>query len=197
MSEKKRLSAIDGFIKKANKWQEEMAMLRELFLDAELVETVKWRHPCYMYENKNTAIIQDFKEYCAIMFIKGVLLDDPHQLLYAVGESASQRQLRFTDVKEIEEKKDIIRLYIQMAIELEISGKKVKSTEVNSLELPKELEDKFAIDPNYRNVFYALTPGRQKAYIFYFAKAKKSETRVLRIEKALPDILNGLGPNGK
>lgn len=193
----KRLSAIDGFIRSAKKWQDEMAFLREILIESGLKETVKWRHPCYMYENANIAIIQDFNDYCAMMFIKGVLMDDPHQLLQEVGQSASQRQLRFTDIGKMAEQKEVIRLYIQIAIELERSGAKITPTSVESLEVPEELTDKFEEDDSYKEAFDKLTPGRQKAYIFHIMKAKKSETRRDRIEKAYPDILKGLGPNGR
>ncbi len=193
----KRTSAIDGFIKKAKKWNEEMSLLRDILLEADLTETAKWMHPCYMYEESNMIIIQDFKDYCALMFIKGVLMEDPHQLLHPVGQSASSRQLRFTDVKTIEEQKDIINLYIQEAVRVEKSGEKVPETTLDSLDFPQELLDKFEEDPDYEEAFNKLTQGRQKAYVFHFNKAKKSETRVSRIEKALPDIQKGLGPNGR
>lgn len=193
----KKTSAIDGFIKKAKKWNEEMSLLREILLETDLTETAKWMHPCYMYEESNLIIIQDFKNYCALMFIKGVLMEDPHQLLHPVGQSASSRQLRFTDVKTIEEQKDIIDLYIQEAIRVEKSGEKVPETSLDSLDFPQELLDRFEEDPDYEEAFNKLTPGRQKAYIFHFNKAKKTETRVSRIEKALPDIQKGLGPNGR
>ena len=198
MSEKReRLSAVDAFIKHASRWSAEMGALREILLMANLEEMIKWRHPCYAYEGKNLAIIQDFKEYCALMFVKGVLMEDPHQLLVKVGDSASNRQLRFTDIEEVNSKEEIIKLYIEIAIGVEKRGEKLHSTPVDSIELPKELINKFEEDTSYQEAFYSLTPGRQKAYIFYFSKAKKVETRNTRIENALPNILDGLGPNGR
>lgn len=198
MSKKReRLSAVDAFIKHASRWSVEMGALREILLNANLEEMIKWRHPCYAYEGKNLAIIQDFKEYCALMFVKGVLMEDPYQLLIQVGDSASNRQLRFTDIEEVIDKEEIIKLYIDIAIGVEQSGGKLKSTSVDSIDLPKELIDKFEEDSSYKEAFYSLTPGRQKAYIFHISKAKKVETRNTRIEKALPNILEGLGPKGK
>ena len=170
----KRTSAVDGFIRSAKKWNEEMALLREILLEKGLTETVKWRHPCYMYEEANVVILQDFKEYCAVMFIKGVLMEDPHQLLIPVGDSASQRQLRFKDRDTIMDQRDIIRIYIDSAIALEKEGAKLAPTKVESLDMPQELMDKFEEDPTYEEAFKALTPGRQKAYIFQFGQAKKA-----------------------
>ncbi len=197
MNEPKKTSAVDGFIRSAKKWQDEMALLREILLDSGMEETVKWRHPCYMHKNHNVAIIQDFKEYYAILFVKGVLMDDPHQLLIPVGESASQRQLRFNNLETLKEQQEIIQRYIHIAMILEEKGTKLESTKIETLEMPTELLERFEEDNVYENAFRALTPGRQKAYIFHFNKAKKSETRRLRIDKALPTILEGLGPNGR
>lgn len=193
----RRTSAVDGFIRSAKKWQDEMALLRDLLLACGLTETLKWRHPCYMHGDKNVAIIQDFKDYCAIMFIKGVLMEDPHQLLIPVGDSASQRQLRYREMATLSDQNDLIKWYIQQAIDLENQGAQIEPTKVESLEMPQELLDRFEADPVYESAFKDLTPGRQKAYIFHFAKAKKVETRQGRIEQALPKILEGLGPNGK
>ncbi|MCM3584753.1 YdeI family protein [Mesobacillus maritimus] len=187
---------VDEFLSQATTWKEEMAKLRRIILDCELTEELKWRTPCYMFQNKNIVIIQPFKEYFAVMFFKGVLLKDPNDILIAPGEnSQTQRQIRFTNAREIDEMESNLKAYIQEAILVEKAGLKVESKKITEFIIPEELQSKFAEMPALKTAFEALTPGRQKAYLLYFSKAKQSKTRQSRIEKYTQQIFDGKGLN--
>ncbi|QGG51659.1 YdeI/OmpD-associated family protein [Lysinibacillus pakistanensis] len=186
---------VDEFISKAKKWQEEYRTLRKIVLDCELTEEFKWMHPCYTLNNKNIVLIHGFKEYCALLFHKGALLQDTHGILIQQTENVqAARQIRFTNVQEIVEKEAIIKDYVSEAIAVEKAGLEVelkKDTET----IPDELQQKFEEEPALKTAFEALTPGRHRAYILYFSQAKQSKTRVSRIEKYTQQIFNGKGLN--
>jgi uncharacterized protein YdeI (YjbR/CyaY-like superfamily) len=187
---------VNEFLCNELKWKEEFQKLRSIVLDCGLTEELKWRLPCYMYENSNIVIIQGFKEYCALMFFKGVLLKDPNDVLVSPGKnSQAQRQIRFTNVQEIEQLEPIIKAYISEAIEVEKAGVKVSLKKTEEYTFPEELQKKFEEMPSLKSAFETLTPGRQRAYILYFSKAKQSKTRESRIEKYAPKILEGKGLN--
>jgi uncharacterized protein YdeI (YjbR/CyaY-like superfamily) len=185
---------VDQFLEKVTKWKKEMALLREIVLDSkELEEDYKWMHPCYTLQGKNVVLIHGFKEYCALLFHKGALLKDPEGILIQQTENVqSARQIRFTGITQINQQKAIIKDYIKEAIEIERSGKKVTLKETKDFPMPEEFQKRLK-DRQLKNAFYALTPGRQRAYLFYFSQAKLSQTRESRIEKYIPKIFDGKG----
>lgn len=184
---------IDRFINHAKTWQEEMATIRSIVLGCGLTEELKWRLPCYTLEGDNIVIIQGFKEYCALMFFKGALLKDSKKILKAPGNSQAARQIRFKNTKEVEKLKSVIKSYIKEAIKIEKSGEKVTLKKTEDFKVPKEFQDKLNKDPKLKTAFYALTPGRQRAYLYYFSGAKQSKTIEARVEKCMPLILKGQG----
>ncbi|MGA9191426.1 MAG: YdeI/OmpD-associated family protein [Anaerolineales bacterium] len=187
---------VDAYLSKAEKWQDESREMRRILLDSQLTEELKWGKPCYTLEKRNVAIIQGFKEYCAMMFFKGALLEDKEGLLIRPGKhTQAGRQIRFTNVREIVGMEAILKTYIQEAIEVERSGRKVKLKETSDFEIPDEFQAKLDEMPALKDAFRALTPGRQRAYIFYFSSAKQSKTRQSRVEKCIPKILAGKGLN--
>ncbi|MFS0864891.1 YdeI/OmpD-associated family protein [Fredinandcohnia sp. 179-A 10B2 NHS] len=187
---------VDEYVRESEKWKVEIEKLRKVSLDCGLTEEFKWRKPCYSFQGSNIAIIQPFKEYCALMFFKGVLLKDPKGRLVAPGEnSQTQRQFRFTSVQAINELEHVIKDYIHEAIEIEQAGKEVTFKKTAEYTIPEELQTKFNEHPALKTAFEALTPGRQRAYIIYFTKPKQSKTRESRIEKYVQHILSGKGLN--
>ncbi|MCR8867933.1 hypothetical protein CN563_17145 [Bacillus sp. AFS026049] len=185
---------VDEFLGKANKWKEEYETLRNIVLDCELTEEFKWMHPCYTFENKNIVLIHGFKEYCALLFHKGALLQDAHGLLIQQTENVQgARQIRFTNVQEIVATESILKAYIHEAIEVEKAGLEVEFKKNEEFIIPEELHNKFDDMPALKTAFEALTPGRQRAYILYFSQAKQSKTRESRIEKCMQKILDGKG----
>jgi len=185
---------VDAYISEATQWREETRKLRAILLDCGLTEELKWGKPCYAFEGSNVVVIQGFKAYCALLFFKGVLLKDPKGILVKTGENTRVgRQIRFTDAREIVKMESTLKAYIQQAIEVEKAGLKVDPEEEPKLNIPNELRKKMAAMPAFKKAFYALTPGRQRAYGFYFSGAKQSQTREARIEKCLPQILKGKG----
>ncbi|MGQ9010226.1 YdeI/OmpD-associated family protein [Bacillus stercoris] len=185
---------VDDFLNKAKKWKEEFEKLRTIILDYELTEDFKWMHPCYTYNNKNVVLIHGFKEYCALLFHKGALLQDAHGILIQQTENVqAARQIRFTNVQEINEMETILKAYIQEAIEVEKAGLKVEVNNNIELNIPEELQNKFDEIPELKTAFEALTPGRQRAYTLYFSQAKQSKTRESRVEKYVQKILDGKG----
>ena len=191
---------VDLFLSKAKKWQEEFEKLRMIILDFQLTEELKWGVPCYTFQNKNLVLMHGFKEYCALLFFKGALLNDPSGILIQQTENVQAgRQIRFTNVREIVAMEPILKAYIFEAIEVEKAGLKVlplsrdkKNTE---LLFPEELQNKLDENPALKTAFEALTPGRQRAYNFYFSEPKQSKTREARVEKCMQQILNGKGLN--
>jgi len=186
---------VDQFLDKASNWKQEMTLLREIILDnKDLTEDYKWMHPCYTLQGKNVVLIHGFKDYCALLFHKGALLKDPKGILIQQTENVqSARQMRFTGINQIKQQKAIIKDYIKEAVAIQRSGKKVTLKETKEFSIPEELTIKLKEDKDLHNAFYALTPGRQRAYLFYFGQAKQSQTRASRIEKYVPKILDGKG----
>lgn len=183
---------------KALRWNEEMNYLRMLILDSELSEEIKWSVPCYTYNNSNILIMSAFKEYCAISFFKGVLLKDEKGLLRQPGENSnSVRMFRFSNLSEIIKIETDIKEYIKEAIDIEKSGLKIPKQKASDLIIPDELQEKFNEFSDLKKAFFALTPGRQRAYIIYFTQPKQSKTKVARIEKNIQQILLGKGLNDR
>jgi len=187
---------VDFFFTKAEQWQAEYKKLRNIVLDCPLTEELKWGVPCYTFEKSNVVLIHGFKEYCAILFVKGVLLKDPKGILIQQTENVqSARQVRFTNLQEISRLEPILKAYIHEAIEVEKAGLKVAYKAPAEFKMPEELIDKLEGVPGLQDAFEALTPGRQRAYILYFSAPKQSTTRASRIEKYVPQILAGKGLN--
>ncbi|MGG3436542.1 YdeI family protein [Bacillus subtilis] len=185
---------VDEFLSKAKKWKEEFEKLRTIILECELTEDFKWMHPCYTYHNKNIVLIHGFKEYCALLFHKGALLQDTDGILIQQTENVqAARQVRFTNVQEINKLENILKAYIHEAIEVEKAGLKVDVNKNIELNIPEELQNKFDEIPALKTAFEALTPGRQRAYTLYFSQAKQSKTRESRVEKYVQKILDGKG----
>jgi uncharacterized protein YdeI (YjbR/CyaY-like superfamily) len=187
---------VDFYFNKAEKWQEEFEKLRMIILDCQLTEELKWGCPCYTFQKSNIVLIHGFKEYCAILFIKGALLQDAHGVLIQQTENVQAgRQIRFTNVREIVEMEPILKAYIYEAIEVEKAGLKINLKKNTALVFPEEFQNKLAEIPALKTAFEALTPGRQRAYNLYFSEPKQSKTRESRIEKCIPQILHGKGLN--
>jgi uncharacterized protein YdeI (YjbR/CyaY-like superfamily) len=185
---------VDGLLKKAKKWQEEFETLREIVLDSPLTEEVKWGQACYTSDGRNVVLIHGFKEYCALLFFKGALMKDPKAILIQQTQNVqSARQIRFTNVREIVGMKPVLKAYIQEAIDVEKAGLKVKLKKTSDFKVPEEFQKKLDKNPTLKKAFAALTPGRQRGYIFYFSAAKQSKTREARVEKCMPQILMGKG----
>ncbi|QFF99755.1 hypothetical protein PB01_13400 [Psychrobacillus glaciei] len=196
MTNSKTNPKVDEFLSKAKKWKEEYGQLRNIVLDCELTEEFKWMHPCYMFEKKNIVLIHGFKEYCAILFNKGVLLKDAHGILIQQTENVqAARQIRFTNVQEIVEMEDILKSYIYEAVEVEKAGLEVNFKKNTEYIIPVELQNKFDDIRELKTAFEALTPGRQRAYILHFSQPKQSKTRESRVEKYRQQILDGKGLN--
>jgi uncharacterized protein YdeI (YjbR/CyaY-like superfamily) len=185
---------VDFFFTKAKTWQKEFEKLRKIILDCPLTEELKWGQPCYTSQNRNIVLIHGFKEYCALLFFKGALLKDADGILIQQTERVqSARQIRFTNVREIVQMEPILKAYIDEAIEVEKAGLKVKLKKTSDFAIPEEFQKKLDAIPALKTAFDALTPGRQRAYIFFFSAAKQSKTRESRVEKWLPQILDGKG----
>ncbi|ANY70076.1 hypothetical protein BBD42_28945 [Paenibacillus sp. BIHB 4019] len=194
MTERAMNAKVDAFLSKAKKWKEEYEKLRTIVLDCELTEDFKWMHPCYTLDNKNIVLIHGFKEYCALLFHKGALLQDTDGLLIQQTENVqAARQIRFTNVQQIVEMETILKAYIYEAIEVEKAGLEVAFKKTTEYAMPEELQNKLDEIPALKTAFEALTPGRQRAYIFYFSEPKQSKTRQSRVEKYMQQILNGQG----
>jgi uncharacterized protein YdeI (YjbR/CyaY-like superfamily) len=181
---------------KAIIWHKVMEPIREIILDCMLVEEIKWGVPCYTFQGKNVLILSALKEFACIGFFKGVLLSDELNLLHQQEEnSQSSRILKFTEIEEVEKLQYVIKAYILEAIEIEKSGEKVVFKTVDEYPLPEELLQKMENNLEFKNAFFALTPGRQRGYIMHFSASKQSKTRIARIEKYESLILKGIGMN--
>lgn len=184
---------VDEFLNRAGQWQHVMEELRVILNDCGLHETIKWGKPCYTFEGSNIAIIQPFNDSCALMFFKGVLLNDPQEMLEKPGENSRiARRIPFTSVKEIVEKEPLLKSYIEEAIEVEKAGLEVE-VEAKTEPIPDEFQTKLDENPDLRAAFNDLTPGRQRGYLLYFSDAKQSKTRERRVEKYIDKILEGKG----
>ncbi|WP_140486544.1 YdeI/OmpD-associated family protein [Flavobacterium sp. GSA192] len=185
---------VNQFLSKAKKWQDEMTLLREIVLECNLTEDFKWMHPCYTLDNANIVLIHGFKDYCALLFFKGVLMKDEKGILIQQTENVQdRRQIRFKNVEEIEKLESIIKDYINEAITIEKAGLKVVMKTTAEFNMPQEFKIVLDDMPELNKAFYALTPGRQKAYLLYFSSAKQAKTREARIEKYMDKILDGKG----
>lgn len=187
-------SKVDFYFDKAEKWQKELEQLRKIALDCQLTEELKWGTPCYTLGEKNIVLIHDFKEYCAFLFFKGALLKDTDNILIQQSDNVQAgRQIRFTNLKEITDQKDILKTYIYQAIEVEKAGLKVDLKETAEFEVSEEFQKKLDEMPQLKKAFHALTPGRQRGYLLHFSQPKQSKTRESRVEKNIPNILEGKG----
>lgn len=185
---------VDFFFDKAKKWPEEFKQLRTVCLSCGLTEELKWGCPCYTFGESNIVLIHGFKEYCALLFFKGALLNDTNDILIQQTENVqAARQIRFTNAREIVEKETIWKAYIYEAIEVEKAGLKVPFKKTSELVFPEEFQKKLDESPALKAAFDALTPGRQRAYNLYFSAPKQFKTRETRVEKCIRQILNGKG----
>jgi len=185
---------VDSFLINAKKWQAEMHLLRSLILECNVVEEYKWKHPCYTFQGSNVVLIHGFKHYCALLFFKGILLKDKKGILIQQSENVQEsRQIRFTNLTEIEKLHSSIIAYIQEAIEVEKSGLKHEYKKTAEFKMPDEFQHLLLKNKKLKTAFEGLTPGRQRAYLLYFSSAKQSKTRIDRIEKYLQKIVDGKG----
>lgn len=185
---------VDEFLTKAKKWKPEFEKLREIVLDCGLTEDFKWMHPCYTFDKKNIVLIHGFKEYCALLFHKGALLQDAQGILVQQTENVqAARQIRFTNVQEIVDMEPILKAYILEAIEVEKAGLEVEFKKTTEFTVPEEFQMKLDQNPALQTAFEGLTPGRQRAYLHYFSEPKQAKTRESRIEKYVQQILDGKG----
>ncbi len=185
---------VDFYFTKGKKWEKELKQLRTIVLDCGLTEELKWGVPCYSYEKANIVLMHVFKDYCALLFFKGALLKDTEDILIQQTKNVqAARQIRFTNVQEIVKMKSTLKAYIYEAIEVEKAGLKVKLKKTAEFDIPAEFQKKLHKSAALKKAFDALTPGRQRAYIYFFSAPKLSKTRESRIEKAIPQILKGKG----
>lgn len=185
---------IDAYLSKAKRWREEFERLRIIILDCQLTEELKWGVPCYTFQDGNIVLIHGFKEYCALLFFKGVLLKDAKGILITQTENVqAARQIRFTNAREIDKLETVLKSYIYEAIEVEKSGLSVSFKKTTEFTIPEEFQNKLNDIPALKKAFNALTSGRQRAYILYFSAPKQSKTRESRVEKCIPQILAAKG----
>lgn len=185
---------VNWFFDKQGKWQEAFQELRDIVLDCGLTEELKWGCPCYTHQKSNIVLIHGFNDYCALLFMQGALLKDPKKILVQQTQNVqSARQLRFSGMEDILKKKATIKAYINDAIKNDKAGLKVEMKKTNEYEIPDEFETALMEIPELKNAFHRLTPGRQRAYLLYFSSAKQSKTRMERVEKYIPKILNNKG----
>lgn len=198
MSEKVTNANVDTFINGLEQWQDEFKVMRKLILDTELEEDFKWKHPCYTLNGKNVVIIQDFKHYCALLFEKGAIMEDKYDTLVQQTKNVqAARQLRFSDLTELQARQKEVAWYLEEAIRIEKSGKQVKMKSSDDYEMPEELREALDNDETLQTAFNNLTPGRQRQYMYFIDQAKRSTTRTQRVEKYKDQILAGKGMNDK
>ena len=192
MTSSKTNPKVDWFFTKAKQWRQEYETLRTILLGCGLTEELKWGCPCYQSEGSNIVLIHGFKEYCAVLFFKGALLKDPKGILISQTENTqSTRQIRFTSVQEVTRLESGLKAYVKEAIAVEKAGLKVPMKKTAEFAMPEEFQSKLDENPDLEAAFYALTPGRQRGYLLYFAAAKQSKTRAARVDKCAPQILRG------
>jgi len=185
---------VDWYFAKAGKWEKETRKLRTIVLDCGLTEELKWGCPCYTSGKKNIVLIHIFKDYCALLFFKGALLKDPSSILIQQTKNVQvPRQIRFTNAQEIDELRPILKAYISEAIEVEKAGLKVELKKTSEYPIPEEFKNMLDKNRSLKKAFIALTPGRQRGYIYYFSQPKLAKTREARVEKSIPQILDGKG----
>ncbi|MEO6356144.1 MAG: YdeI family protein [Ferruginibacter sp.] len=196
MTKKIMNPAVDFYFDKAGTWQEAIRQLRMIVLDCGLTEELKWGCPCYSFEGSNIVLIHVFKEYCALLFFKGALLKDSKNILIQQTKNVqAARQVRFTNVKEIVKLEKTLQAYIHQAVAVEKAGLKVELKTTTAYTVPEEFQTKLNKLPKLKAAFDALTPGRQRAYLLHFSAPKQASTREARVEKYIPQILNGKGLN--
>lgn len=194
MTERDMNPKVDAFLARAETWREEFAALRDIALDCGLTEELKWGQPCYALDKANIVLIHGFKEYCAYLFFKGALMKDPNGILVQQTENVqAARQVRFTSADQIAGMAAVLKDYIRQAIDVEKSGQKVSFKKAAEFSVAEEFQSKLDKDAKLKAAFQALTPGRQRAYLLHFSSAKQAKTREARIEKCLPQILDGKG----
>lgn len=187
---------VDFYFDQSKKWQKEQEQLRSIVLDCQLQEELKWGVPCYTLQGKNIVLIHEFKEYCALLFFKGALLNDTNGILIQQSKNVqAARQIRFTNLNDIIDQKAILKTHIYEAIEVEKSGLQVKLKTTTEFAVSEEFQKKRDEMPALKIAFDALTPGRQRAYLLYFSSPKQAKTRVSRVEKSIQQILDGKGLN--
>ena len=175
------------------RWKAEIAEMRRVLAGFAMKEECKWGKPTYTVDGKNIVIMQGFKEYFGLGFFKGALLKDPKKVLVQLGQVHAARVMKFTSVKDIKTKAATIKAYVREAIAVEKAGLRMEPKKTSDFPVPAELKERFRRDPRFKRAFKALTPGRQRSYLYHFAAAKQSATRVARIEKAMPAIYEGRG----
>lgn len=187
---------VDFYFDKEEKWQDEIRLLRNIVLECHLAEVLKWGCPCYTFNDKNIVLIHVFKEYCALLFFKGALLEDPKGILIQQTENVqAARQIRFTNAAEIKKWSAALKTYILNAVKVEEAGLKVPLKKVKEFEMAAEFQQKLDAVPDLKKAFEALTPGRQRAYLLHFSQPKQSQTRASRVDKSIPRIMDGKGLN--
>jgi uncharacterized protein YdeI (YjbR/CyaY-like superfamily) len=187
---------VDFYFEKEEKWQDEISLLRTIALECGLTEVLKWGNPCYTLEDNNVVLIHVFKEYCAFLFFKGALLNDPQGILIQQTKNVqAARQIRFTEVKEIIRLKPVLKQYLRHAMEVEKAGLKVEMKKTAAFPMPEEFNNRLTKNAAVKKAFYALTPGRQRGYLLYFSQPKQSATREARVQKSVKKILAGQGLN--
>ncbi len=185
---------VDFFFNKAKQWQEEYEKLRTIVLECGLTEELKWGCPCYTFDDSNIVLIHGFKDYCALLFFKGALLNDDNGILIQQTENVqSARQIRFRNIRDIYDLEPVVKSYIYQAVELEKAGLKVELKKTKEFAVPDEFQRKLDANSALKKAFESLTPGRQRGYLLYFSSAKQSKTRAQRVEKYIPQILKGKG----
>jgi uncharacterized protein YdeI (YjbR/CyaY-like superfamily) len=190
--------AVDFYFNQAKKWQPELERLRMVVLDCGLTEELKWGVPCYTIKEKNIVLIHVFKEYCAVLFFKGALLNDADGILIRQTENVqAARQMRFTNIREITKMETLLKTYIYEAIEVEKAGLKVTLKRPVDFKISEEFQRRMNENPALKTAFEALTPGRQRAYLLHFSAPKQPRTRESRVEKCIQDILSGKGLTDK
>jgi uncharacterized protein YdeI (YjbR/CyaY-like superfamily) len=186
---------VDAFFRKAKKWVEESEKLREILLECPLTEELKWGEPCYTYRGKNVVLIGAFKDYVSLLFFKGALLSDVKGILVTPGTVQAGRQIRFESVRDIKAMETTIKTYVYEAIEVEQAGLKVAMKKHEDYVIPEELQQKLDEMPKFKAAFEALTPGRQRGYMFHIGQPKQAKTRAARVEKCMARIFEGKGFN--
>ncbi|MBU6954004.1 YdeI family protein [Hahella sp. HN01] len=189
---------VDSFLDRTERWSDELALLRRMALDCELVEELKWGKPCYTSQQNNIVILQGFKDFCAILFPKGALLKDPRSVLEKPGENTqSARRIPFTKAEDIADMEAVIKAYIHEAVEVENAGLKVDFKTMEDYVIPEELQAKLDEIPAFKEAFNALTPGRQRGYLLHFSEPKQSKTRASRVARHMQQIMDGKGLNDR
>lgn len=187
---------VDAFLGRAEQWREEFDKLRSIILECGLTEELKWGQPCYTFESRNIVLMHGFKEYCALLFHKGALLDDANGILVQQTKNVqAARQIRFTSLREIVELEPVLKAYIREAIEVEKAGLKVPLKKTAEFEIAEEFQTRLDENSALKRAFNKLTPGRQRGYLLHFSAPKQSKTRESRIEKCMKQILDGRGLN--